>query len=63
MRGRTTCVRSDSTRIAPVVNRHDGRVRCLGLNLGNPIGRPARRPARLALKLASARARASNPEE
>ena len=41
-RGSTTCMRSGSTRIDPVVNRTDGVVRRRDLNRGKPAGRPAR---------------------
>ncbi len=60
-RGSTTCLRSDSTRIAPVVNRTDAMVRRRDLNPGNPTGRPARLPERESAQFFNARARASRP--
>ena len=60
-RGSTTCLRSGSTRITPVVNRTLGVERRRDLNRGKPIRRPARLPLRESDQLARARAKASRP--
>ncbi|MDX6330345.1 MAG: hypothetical protein QOI83_2728 [Streptomycetaceae bacterium] len=43
-RGNVTCLRSASTRMVPVVNRHARRARCLDLRRGIPIRLPLRLP-------------------
>ena len=60
-RGSTTCLRSGSTRIVPVVNRTLGVVRCLALKRGNPTFRPARLPVRESDQFFNPRARPSRP--
>ena len=60
MRGSFTWWRS-TTPMAPVVNRHDRRLRPFRLRLGNPAT-PLRRPVRASKKLPSALANASRPE-
>jgi hypothetical protein len=60
-RGSTTCIRSGSTRIAPVVNRTLGVVRRRDLNRGKPDGRPARFPLRESVQFFNPRASASRP--
>ena len=60
-RGSTTYLRSDSTRIAPVVNRTDAVLRRRDLNRGNPTGRPARFPDRESAQFFNPRASASRP--
>ena len=61
IRGKTTCVAS-STRIAPVVNRHDSRAWRRDLNRGNPTLAPRRFPDLLSDHCFSPRASASSPE-
>jgi hypothetical protein len=61
MRGSTTCMRS-STRIAPVVNRHDTRPRCRDLNRGKPVFGPRRFPDLPCDHCFRPRASASSPE-
>ena len=50
-----------SQRIAPVVNRTDGRALRLDLNRGNPAGLPFRLPLRESPQFFSARASWSRP--
>ena len=57
--GRIACV--GSQRIAPVVNRTDGRAFRRDLNLGNPTGLPFRFPFLESAQFFNARARASRP--
>src|SRR6266511_3616369 len=57
--GSWTCLRSGSTRTAPVVNRQATRARRFFFLRGKPIGRPLRSPLRESLQFLSARASAS----
>jgi hypothetical protein len=61
MRGSWTCLRSASTRMAPVVKRQATRARRFLLRRGKPTGRPLRRPLRESLQFRSALASPSRP--
>ncbi len=59
--GSVTCRRSGSTRIVPVVNRHDSLARRLDLRRGIPTGLPLRMPCLDLVQLSNAAAALASP--